>query len=36
MGAIVVFRGAKVSAFDGLSLSIGDSIPFAINPTPKH
>jgi hypothetical protein len=35
LGDSVVFRGAKVSQFDDLSLSIGDSIPFTINPTNK-
>lgn len=30
---IVVFKGTKVSSLDGLSLSIGDSMSFTINPT---
>ena len=30
---MVVFKGAKVSQFDGLSMSVGDSTPFKINPT---
>ena len=33
VGDIIVLKGAKISNYDGLSLTVGENVPFSINPT---